>query len=257
MNGLSEEMEKAMAWGEAITDEKSGITLHPITLRNYEVYQSCKSALMIRQSTLPASYVSMPYLKAIYAFDSEHGFSLGLMRNILRVLAMALHMPEDSFVVYVEKANPEELADIRCTENENCKIDSSTFNRIRKIICAQNGDELPNESENIELVEAERDIAMLNAAKLDYSFEKLLSSVAYQYKLRPREMMDWTIREFENAKRAIDRDKGYMLCAQAENAGGKWKNGNPCPSWYADKKREGSIALEPLKDLAARLQIKM
>lgn len=251
----SEKYRQQIMWGEPILDEKTGIVFYPITMQDYEMYQLCKSALLIRQSTLPASYIAMPYLQALYAYDIETGYANGLMLKVLNILAMAMQRPLECLKVFV---NPNgEFAEIRYqSSSEIMRITAKDFAKIRSTIAEQNGDKLPDESENTELVEAENDIALKTASKVEYSFETLISSVALQYRIRPKEILQWNIREFENVKRAIERDKLYMLCTAAEFGGTKWKNGNPAPSWFADRKREGSIALEPLKDLAARLGIK-
>lgn len=254
-NGVSEKYRHAVIWGEPIRDEKTGIELHPITMQDYERYQLCKSALLIRQSTLPASYAAMPYLKALYAYDMETEYAGGWTVKVLNVLAMAMQRPIQCLKVFTNSDG--EFAEIRYeSSSEVMRITANDFARIRTIITAQNGDKLPDEAENAELVEAEMDIAQKQNMNLEYDFETLIASVALQYRMRPKEILQWTIREFENAKRAIDRDKLYMMCTAAEFSGTKWKNGNPAPSWFADKKRAGSIALEPLKDLAARLGIK-
>lgn len=43
------------------------------------------------------------------------------------------------------------------------------------------------------------------------------------------------MREFENRRKAIERDKKYTLFGQAEMSGMvSFKNGNPYPSWCYD-----------------------
>ena len=44
-----------------------GIELFPLTMREYDDYESCKRALLIRQATLPVAYMAMPYLQALFA----------------------------------------------------------------------------------------------------------------------------------------------------------------------------------------------
>lgn len=254
-NGVSEKHRQQVMWGDPICDEKTGLELHPITMREYERYQLCKSALLIRQSTLPASYIAMPYLQALYAYDKDTDFANRLTIKVLNMLAMSMQRPVECLKVFTTTDGA--FAEIRYEScSEVARITAKDFARIRPIIAYQNGDKLPDEAENAELVEAENDISQKQNMKLAYDYETLIASVAYQYRIRPKEILNWTIREFENARRAIDRDKMYMLCTAAEFSGTKWKSGNPAPSWFADKKREGSIALEPLKDLAARLGIK-
>ena len=78
----------------------------------------------------------------------------------------------------------------------------------------------------------------------------MLSSVAYLSHVREKEIYQWTIREFENRKQAIDRDKRYTIYAQAEMSGFvKFKKGNPFPSWCFDKKQNqiGAMSMQEVQ----------
>ena len=47
--------------------------------------------------------------------------------------------------------------------------------------------------------------------------------------------MEWNVRDFENRRRAIERELKYRLYAQAEMGGMvTFKHGNPYPSWCFD-----------------------
>ena len=121
------------------------------------------------------------------------------------------------------------------------------------MIARQNGLELPNEAENPELVEAEHDLNELKAPKLDYDMNALVMSVAYQYRMRPKELAEWTVREFEAAREAINRDKYFTRFGSGFYS---FKNNeNPYPSWCFERQREGSSALEPLSAFTQRTGI--
>ena len=235
--------------------EVNGIVLYPILMRNYQEWLVCKGALTFRLSSLPALYMAMPYLSAIYATDCEMGFQTGLMSRIFKLLSLSTHMPETDFVPLVDKENPQNLTAIFCKNPERMfRIEAWQFDAIRQAILDLNGEELPDESENIELVEAERDIAEANAQKLDYDVQTMLASVACAYRIRVKDMADWSVREFDQARSAIDRSRQHLLCAISEVSEKTvtFKNGNPVPSWCFDRKKEGSTALEPLSALAQR-----
>ena len=88
-----------------------------------------------------------------------------------------------------------------------------------------------------ELLEALRDRAELNGEKLQVSFDDLLASVAFQSNTTVRELWGWTIKAFEQRRRAIDRHINHLICGIGEMSGNvSWKNGNPYPSWCFDKK---------------------
>ena len=86
--------------------EKYGITFYPVTMQNYMAYSRCKRALLMRQSTLPASYISMTYLEALFAVDADSGFALGLTDSLVKVLALATRLNESAFRVMVKTDEP-------------------------------------------------------------------------------------------------------------------------------------------------------
>ena len=132
------------------------------------------------------------------------------------------------------------IAKIAVTQNgKTVEITPRQFSsKIRPLIAAQNALELPNEKENIDLVRAaekRKEIENRGKLQLKFSIDDLISSVAYQSRVTEKEIYEWTVREFENRKKAISRDKQFMLCGQAEMSGmATFSKGNPAPSWYFD-----------------------
>lgn len=229
------------------------ITLFPVRMSGYNEWQECKRAILVRQSTLPTKYVFMPYLAALYAVDVD--YKTCFTASVLRLLALCTGLPVDKFAVYVSKDDPSKLECIAYNDGVQAFIiDNKNFPRIRQAIADQNGEELPDEGENTELVAAEFDIAAANSSKnIDYNINTLVASVAYQCGIRKREIRDWTIREFVETKNAIDRDKNHLICGIAEKMPMfKWSHGNPCPSWCLDTVKEGSTALESMNTFMSR-----
>lgn len=229
-----------------------GMKLHGLPMRQYEEWAECKSVLMLRQSTLPVFYTSLPFLDALLAMDKESiqqtGMPAGWLFRAIKALSMALRMDDDA----VEKRSIEIIPDetetkinsIRVRMNgEEKTINKSLFQRMRQIILWQQGDEMPDESLNDELLEAEQDIARQNAPHLQYSLIDLKASIACELNIRIKDIQEFSILEFETMRRAIDRSKKHMICAIAEGNGAKWKGGNPHPSWCYDKETTQSGAL--------------
>ena len=54
------------------------------------------------------------------------------------------------------------------------------------------------------------------------------------------------------AERAADRSAGHLIAAVTLAAGGKFKGGNPYPSWKYDREKQ-TCAVEPLSALSGRL----
>lgn len=252
----------AIRRGEPITE--GGLTYYPIQMAQYELYQVHKNALLLRQSTLPAKYAVKDYVNAIFSFEIdsiEKGEpSIGLFSSLLILWAMSLRIDIDlkeylsSDKIETRKVgNDLEITHLSMTQNgKTVKVPSFIFSTtIRQLIADQNGLKLPNESVNSELVESQTELADLqdNAVVFDQSIENLIASVAYNSHCRERDVNEWTIREFENRLKAINRDKHFTLYAQAELSGMvTFKKGNPYPSWMYDTidTSMGTMALSKL-----------
>lgn len=232
--------------GECITE--NGLTFYPIKMDYYDEFIQCKDALLLRQSSLPVRYLSMDYLTALFVLEidairsKQESANLFLRAMTILHLSLRIGLNIDEFYknieVHIEK---DQIVLKQIVVKQNDKIVKFTpldfSNKFRKIISEQNGLELPDETENIDLVKDNETLKELknNGKPLNISIDDLIASVAYQSKTSENEIMNWTVREFENRKKAIDRDKRYMLCGQAEMSGMvSFKNGNPAPSWQYD-----------------------
>lgn len=72
-----------------------------------------------------------------------------------------------------------------------------------------------------------------------------MASMAHAAHMDETDFYTWTIRKFILRKEAIDRAYRYLICAVSEAAGGKFKNGNPAPSWCFERDKNAS-PLTPL-----------
>lgn len=244
---MGKESKNKIVW----TDEAQtvcDVDLYPIQMRNYTQWQSCKHALLIRQSTLPAEYVFMPYLNALHAVDTDRGTQF--IPQIVLALSLATRLPYENFALYAKNNDGRALECIAYRDEQTLfAVDARNFAAFRSTIVEQNGEELPDEGENPELLEAEADIARANrkTGQIDYDMNTLIASVAYQCRRRKSELMDWSIREFVETKNAIDRDKNFMICGIAEKIPMfKWVKGNPCPSWGFDTEKNNGAGMESL-----------
>lgn len=234
--------------GEPI--DELGLTFYPIQMCHYEEFLMCKDALTLRLSTLPVKYAVKDYLNAIFALevDSIKGKNenVGLFTRSIDLLMLSLRIESDikhfieKQILFrkVGKADFEIDRILVIQNNKTVEITAMEFSTtLRELIAEQNGVELPDENLNTELVKGQEELGELKASKikLNASIDSLISSVAYNSKVREREIDDWTVREFENRRKAIERDKKYTLFGQAEMSGMvSFKNGNPYPSWCYD-----------------------
>lgn len=246
LQNLKKDRKAQIRRGECITE--SGLTFYPITMDYYDEFIQCKNALLLRQSSLPVRYLSMDYLTALFTLDFDairsKQESANLFLRAMSILHLSLRIGlnvEELYKNIEVKTNKDQISLKQIVVKQNDKIVKFTpldfSNKFRKIIAEQNGLELPDETENIELVRDNETLKELKnkGKQLNYNLDDLIASVAYQSKISEKEIMSWTIREFENRKKAIERDKRYMLCSQAEMSGMvSFKNGNPAPSWQFD-----------------------
>lgn len=232
--------------GEPITE--SELVFYPIQMAYYDEFIRCKDAILLRQASLPVRYLSMNYLSALFAMELDavksKQQSLGMFFRAMSILHLSLRIgfDIDELNKNITLRNEKDrivLDYIVIKQNEKIvkftPLDFST--RFRPLIAEQNGLELPDESENLELIQSNETLKDLNnkGKPLNVNIDDLIASVAYQSKTTEKDILSWTVREFENRKRAIERDKRYMLCGQGEMSGMvSFKNGNPSPSWCFD-----------------------
>lgn len=261
---LNREQQDAVRRGKPIM--WNGLTLFPILVSDYLQFSDAKMGLMVSQQTLPVKYVCMRFLEALYAmdYDAKHDGiqESGLFVRLMIFLKLALRLPvkkNEDGNEYVElylatkPDEPRKLVSIKVKQDDvTAEITPKNFGELRNILAAQNGIELPDETDNPDLIQAEHDIAAHNAPNLKPDFEALLYSIAVKSGAQPEQIYDWTVRRFMLTEQAITRTTGHLIAALTEASGGKYKDGNPFPSWKYDR-NEGSHALISFESLQSRL----
>lgn len=247
---------------------KCGLTLYPITMRDYDDFILCKDALAIMQSSLPAAYLAMDFLSALFAYaldeinspenKQQSSEKTAAFQRVLRLLYLSLrcdckieNISDD--IVYANKNGRVVIDHIKIHQTEETvELTPSMFSGIiRPIIAYQNGIELPNELDNPDLIKEYKKYQKEDdSVKLKVNTDDLIASVAYQSHISEAEIIEsWTVRQFEYRVRAIERDKRYTLCGSAEMSGfASFKNGNPHPSWCYDAETDlpGSTSLSAI-----------
>ena len=263
-------MSKLSAWekrnkirrGEPL--EWNGLLFYPVTMSHYEEFLDVKNAWLARQSSFPVRYMAMPFLSAVWAMDVDFAKSdgklIGLFERIIRFLYLSLRLEykRENLIehVYLHNDDIRELDHIEVTQDGNTvQITPADFAAyIRPLVAEQNGLTLPDESYNPELVQAEQELASEQAASLKFDIDTMIASVAYLSHLDESVVDEWTVLKFERRRNAIERDKKYMLYAQAEMSGMvKFKHGNPYLSWCFDKAEGLSPVLRSTSDVNANV----
>lgn len=246
--------------------EALGLQFYPIRMTDYEEFLECKNALAIRMTSLAKQsidYLSMPFISAIWACEYDTavttGQAIGLFERVIKLLYLSLRLGYDREKafgsIYTEHNNPRILAHIEVeqTEGETVKISPLDFSTIiRPLIAEQNGIELPDESENPDIIETENEMNNEEQSKLKFDLDNLISAVAYLSHIDESALDEWTVLAFERRNKAIMRDKNYTLYGQAELGGMvSFKSGNPYPSWCfdrADNLTNALISLDEMQD---------
>ena len=232
--------------------ELCGIKFYALTMNDYEKWQEVKGVLLARQSTFPVAFLSMPFLDALFQMDldalRENGKALGYTHAVLTAMAMAMQFPEGSVESQRIRivTHQGELKGFLVEQPEDAQpafIPKEMFPQVRELLAWQQGEDVPDESMNDELLEDEKWLAQKSASELLITLDSVIASVALNSRMRYAEVCELSILEFDLLRRAIDRDKKYMICGIAENSGTKWKGGNPYPSWCYDKKPPESATL--------------
>lgn len=244
--------------GEPI--EKHGLTWHPVKMDRFEEYIIAKPVLLLRQSTLPAKYAMMDFLQALYAMDfdsiTNNGKPIGFLYKLILLMALALRLPmseiEDNIKIETDGKRTLNSIIFR-QEDVMARITPPKFRDIRSLIAEQNGEKLPDESDNPELIRAEQELADIKGEPLEYDLEALIDSVAYNSRVSFNEIMSWTVRQFEIRRKTIRRDKMFSLYTQAELGGMvKFQKGNPYPSYEFDRQKGDLEVLIPEHEIRAK-----
>lgn len=262
MQELPLNIRKSICKYEPVTTE--GLTLYPIKVEEYYEFLMARPALEFMQQRLPIELMSEPLLNAYFKIDSGQVEGLeptGLFSSAMVALALALRLKpgwsiEDRLELFqrgicVDQNDPTRLKHVRCCIDgeELVNITPVVFQRIRPIIAAQNGIEIRSESDNPELVDAERDLAEKNA-NIDMTVEGLVSASAFIAGVEEAEVYDWEILKMNNRLDAAQRVYDYIICGIGETQGTKWKGGNPHPNPWFRKRRAGSEGLMPIESFA-------
>lgn len=238
---------RAVLSGEPI--EKGGITVWGIPMRQYEEWAKCKNVWLARQSTLPVSCITLPFLDAMFALDmaaiEQTGQPAGWLYNIMYAIGLSMRLGEDCVreqkihIVADETEGKLECIRVHLGNGGTADITSAQFTGIRKVIAWAQGDSLPDESLNDDLLQTESYLNAKNMPQLNYSLIDLKASVALACGIQIRDTDDWSILEFETMRRAIDRNKRFLICGIGATNGCSWEGGNPHPSWCFDRLENG------------------
>ena len=225
-------------------EEWNGLTVYPVRMRDYPAFLTARGCITAAQQSWPYPWSTVKYLDGLVG--------MGMLPQLAVMLQTVLRLEEDPLPVFPKMKGDKLDALLVLQGKVQAEITSNNFGALRELIARQNGLELPDETANLELLEAEKDAGTAGGIRLKPSLEDLIYSVALKAGAAPEEIMGWTVRRFQTAERAADRSAGHLIAAVTLAAGGKFKGGNPYPSWKYDREKQ-TCAVEPLSTLSGRL----
>lgn len=223
-------------------EEWNGLTVYPVQMKDYPHFLAARECISASQQTWPVPWCTVKYLDGL--------IGMGMLSRLALLLKLVLRLP-DELPVYPQVKGEKIVALLVVQGDQQAEITPKNFPSLRELIARQNGIELPDEMANVELLQARQDLSRAGTP-LKASLEDLICSVALKANASPEEIAEWTVRRFQAAERAIDRSDGHWMASITIAAGGKFKGGNPYPSWKFDRE-EGLMGVEPLSALSGRL----
>lgn len=238
---------KLMDWADLISggpEEWNGLTVYPVLMRDYPLFLAAKESITALQQSWTFPWSTVPYFEGL--------IGMGLLPRLCAMLRLALRLPEGEALPIYPRVEGEKIVSLLAVQGERrAEITKKNFGSLREIIARQNGLELPDERANLEILEAQRNLSS-GGVPLKADLEDLIVSVALKSHSSPDDILGWTVRRFQRMERAIDRSEGFHMANLTLAAGGKFKGGNPFPSWKYDRE-DGLVGVEPLSALSGRL----
>lgn len=237
-----------------------GITVYPVTVEHTYAFGAARAVLDVVPLSLPVAQMSLPVLDAFYQLDLEEmkqtGRTKGLLASAVLLLRLALRLGavanEDMLAggirIVPDKRKKDRLREIVFTPQDGdvIRITPNSFQKLRPIIAAQNGVEMPSATANPEILEMERLMAEKDLRDLEPKLTDKIIFVAQGSGVPEEEIWDWPILKLERHAAILRRKMDYLAVEIGQMSGmASFKDGNPVPSPYWARKR-GFASLQSL-----------
>lgn len=248
MNQLPFDIQQAIRQYKPIFAE--GLTLYPVRVRDFALFQAARPALEVLQTSFPVAYLSMPLLQVFFRMDfieplTGQGKGTGLWASAMLALALSLRLgdglsPEERVLRFFPIPSDRDMQRLRCVradaeDGKTIEITPVQFQRLRPIIAAQNGVRLEDENADPELVRAWNEMRQSGAAALDATLDQTIASVCALTGAEEEAVEDWPIRKLNLRASSLQRAMDYMVCGIGGAFGGFGKGGNPVPHPFYEK----------------------
>ena len=240
-----------------------GITVYPITVENLHFFGAARAALDVVPLSLPVAQMSLPILDAFYQLDLEEmkstGKTNGMLASAVLLLRLALRLgvsekeglKASEIRILPDKQKPNRLREIVFTPQDGnvIRVTPNNFQRLRPILAAQNGVEMPSETANPEILEMERLMAEKDLRDIEPNLPDKIIFVAQGSGVPEEEIWEWPILKLERHAALLRRKLDYLAVTTGQMSGmATFKDGNPVPSPYWARKR-GLASLQSLSSV--------
>ncbi len=243
---------------EPVTVE--GITLYPVRVSESRAFEFGRVALEFVQQSLPVAYLSVPLLTAFYQMDLDAlqttGQVSGMLSSAVALLYLSLRLGEGMepserakrTLILPDENNPRKLREIRFLGEEGqVSVSPRQFGRLRPVIAAQNGIRLASETANPEILKMEAMMAKKDLEGLEIRLSDKVIFAAQGCGLPEEDVWSWPILKLDRNVELLRRRLDYLAVTTGQMSGMvSFKDGNPVPSPYWGRKRNGLASMQSL-----------
>ena len=207
------------------------LKIYPATMREYLDFHTYATCLLYEKNSIPnPRFISMSYLRYIfYLAEEENSLALHLLYMLLKLV---LHIKDDESIKFYKK---NELAFFSVN---NVEYDANDFDKIKNIICIQNGiqqiDETIKKEVRDALKKAQEYKMQQNQNKM-CSLEDQMLCVVISSSLKLDDIYKLSIRKFSKILERIDYKMHYEIYLSASLSGFvEFKNKDALKPWMAE-----------------------
>lgn len=209
----------------------NSLQIYPATMREYLEFHTYVTCLLYEKNSIPnPRFISMSYLRYIfYLAEEENSLALHLLYMLLK---MVLRIEDDNSIKFYKK---NEMAFFSIN---NVEYDSNDFDKIKNIICIQNGIQQIDETIKKEVRDALRkaqEYKMQQNQNKMCSLEDQMLCVVISSSLKLDDIYKLSIRKFSKILERIDHKMHYEIYLSASLSGFvEFKDKNAIKSWMVD-----------------------
>lgn len=233
-----------------------GLKFTPLAVRHFALYQNARMAMELMQASLPIRLARMGWISCLEEMDKEaveNGLKPSLYASFLGLLDAALGLGALNNPRRLQETRDREgkLQGLLIQQEQNSPVilTKPMLDDVRKILAAQNGYEIPDESWNPELVKAAQYLQD-QKSESGGSLEDAVYALAIAAGRDPEEIWNWPIRKYRGMQSAKHRQMMFMICTALELSGQvKFKRGNPYATWITPQESALPAGFTSLKEL--------